>query len=209
MTMEIRLMKAAPDAASPERLQAARSVAQDPDAPRRILANPPDGRVELPASYLHQIADQAPRQASPEERDSWLAARMEALREAEAWGESVFGGPDIDPYELTWAELLDRYDALAATDQEQWDAAFRTLALEWVDATAAEFGGATDTRWSSGWNECVERFPTVDGGELLVCAVDELDVGEGVPKWFEAVSFLLWEVADAAGFREPSHLEAS
>lgn len=212
MGIEIRLLKADPDAATPARIEAAYEIAQDPDAPRRALANGPSDRAVAPMEFAGQMANQPPRSMPPDAADAWRTNWIQRLESVDHryWerllGSLAGGAGSLE--DLTPAQRREAYDGLSVKQRYSWDAAFLDSAIEWVGVAAAQFGGKGDVPWASGWNQNVRAIETQEGGQLLICAATD-PVFDGVPMWFEAVEFALAEVADAAGFREPSrfHVE--
>jgi hypothetical protein len=96
------------------------------------------------------------------------------------------------------------YDAMAPEVREAWEDAFRQVASDWLDAAAAGFGRDDDVARAGGWVQEAIAYWTVDGGQLLICAADDNRAYDGVASWFESALFVLGEVAEAAGFYEPS-----
>jgi hypothetical protein len=92
---------------------------------------------------------------------------------------------------------------MAPAAHEAWVATFRQIAGDWLDAAAAVFGG-DDLARAGGWGEETTAYSTVDGGQLLLSAADDNQDYDGVVKWFESALFVLAEVAEVAGFHEPS-----
>lgn len=66
------------------------------------------------------------------------------------------------------------------------------------------FAGATDLPQAGMWREQVVQYYTADGGQLLICAADDRYDYDGAAAWFESVLFVLGQVADVAGFQEPT-----
>jgi hypothetical protein len=216
--IDIMLLKAAADACSPGRLQRAKEVASDPEAPRRALVGMPGERAAPPQDYLDAIVTLPPvgLYGSPAGA-TWLGERHQRLAGAslELDGRAVLaaGVDGADPEEgLSERALEDRlagYDAMPEPSRDAWVAAFRQIAADWLDAAAAEVAEATDLPRAAGWEYEAVSYPTVDGGQLLVCAADDNDAYAGVAAWFESALFVLGEVAAAAGFHEPTRFDVS
>jgi hypothetical protein len=216
--IDIMLLKAAPDACSPGQLQRAREVASDPDAPRRALVGMPGERAAPPQDYLDAIVTLPPVDLYGSSAGAtWLRERQQRLADAslELDGRAVLaaGIDGADPEEglgeLALGDRLAGYDALPEPVREAWIEAFRQIAADWLDAAAAEFAEATDLPRAAGWGYEAVSYPTVEGGQLLVCAADDNDAYEGVAAWFESALFVLGEVAAAAGFHEPTRFDVS
>jgi hypothetical protein len=211
--IDIMVLKAASDAASVERIAAARELAYDPDAPRRALRGMPGDRAASPSDYLDTILTLPPvaLSASKEDWTGWQRARERRLKERveiDLGPLLARGVPGADPEEgIQQIDAEDRvagYDAMAPEDRDAWVEAFRQIANDWLDAAAADFGGADDLPRACGWTYEAIAYPTVDGGGLLICAADDNRNYDGVASWFEAALFVLAEVAKVAGFHEPS-----
>jgi hypothetical protein len=209
VTIDIMLLVAERDAGSAKRLRAARLVAEEPEAPRRALASMPAGRAAPPDHYEGAIltvpaADDVVRTPRPE---TALARRLgddAGFDLGRVLASKVSGvDPDESLSELTTSERLAGYDALSPADRRAWDATFRAVAADWIAATSAEFAGDDTAGRAGGWQQQVVSYPTESGGQLLICAADDSGVYDGVAAWFEATLFVLAEVAEAAGFREP------
>jgi hypothetical protein len=93
---------------------------------------------------------------------------------------------------------------MAPDDRAAWVGAFRQIASDWLDAAAADFGGADDLPRACGWTYEAIAYRTVDDGKLLICAADDNRAYDGVASWFEAALFVLAEIAEVAGFHEPT-----
>jgi hypothetical protein len=211
--IDIMVLKAASGAGSPERIAAARETATDPDAPRRALVGMPGDRAAPPSDYLDAILTVPPAamSASREGRTSWYERRQRRLEgrvEVDLGAALARGVPGADPddgiQQIDAENRVVGYDAIDPEVREAWGDAFRQLASDWLDAAAAEFGGADDLARAGGWGQEAIAYWTVDGGQLLICAADDNRDYDGVAAWFESALFVLGEVAEAAGFHEPT-----
>jgi hypothetical protein len=211
--IDIMVLKAAGDAASVERIAAARELAGDPDAPRRALRGMPNDRAASPSDYLDTILTLPPAvlSASKEDWTGWHQTRERRLKqrvEIDLGPLLARGVPGANPDEgIQQIDAEDRvagYDAMAPEDRAAWVGAFRQIANDWLDAAAADFGGADDLARAGGWTYEAIAYRTVDDGKLLICAADDNRNYDGVTAWFESALFVLTEVAEVAGFHEPT-----
>ena len=195
MSYDIMILKADVDAASPGRLEAARVIADDTAAPRRALLHD-EHRAEAPEERLEQFRDDV--HAEPADGDvDWV----QVFAELAGVDHGLGGLGDLAPDERAGA-----YDRLPTDLRRRWDDAFRRVAHRWIDFASDVI--AADRHRMVDYH--VAQIGTVDGGRLLVCAVDEDGYGlNDVPYWFEAVLFSLAEIADAAGYREPSRYDVT
>ena len=212
MGLDLLVLKADPDVASPQRLAAAREFAAEPSAPRRALVELGWERATSPTNYLGEFATAPPAELDRDAARSWLTARPDVLSTGFDGTAAIAAQLDIsDPvsglFELTEDERLAGYDALPDADQSRWVAAFQAIATEWLDVAAAMLAGATDLPQAGAWHEQVVQYHTTDGGLLLICAVDDRGDYAGAAAWFESVLFVLGEVADIAGVREPTSFD--
>lgn len=213
--IDIMLLKAAHDACTPDRLERAREIANDPEAARRALVEMPSDRAAPPHDYLDAILTVPPQDTvGSGAAAAWFDGRARRLTDAddEPEGRGAVAAaagvhPDESLGELLPDERLAGYDALSPTVRDTWDDAFRRIAADWLDAAAAEFGEANHLPRAGGWGQEAVAYGTVDGGQLLICAADDNGVYEGVCSWFESALFVLAEVAAAAGFHEPTRLD--
>ena len=217
MWLDFMLLKAVEGAASPERLRAARDIADDPEAPRRALVCQRLGRAAPPNDYVEMISDTPPQdiRLDPYQAKAWNAARATAapVEWFDARSALVRHVPSEDPddglSEVSPENRLAGYDTMDDSDRRAWDAAFHTIASDWLDVVQAEFAGADDKPTASGWGRQTVTYYTRDGGLLLICAAPEGGDYTGVAAWFEAALFVLGEVAEAAGIVEPTYFDVT
>jgi hypothetical protein len=213
--LDFMLLKAAVDAASPERIEAAQQVAVDPAAPRRALVQAREDEVSPPMDYLGEIADMPPRQLwrDPQAVRAWQQERARRTPVTDLDGRAALLArvPEADPGDGIFLIPPERrfagYDAMSAQQRASWQAAFRSVASEWLGVAQAEFAAADDEPTASEFGYQSVTYRTADGGLLLICAAPESAPYHGVAAWFEAALFVLGEVAEAAGFTQPSHFD--
>jgi hypothetical protein len=213
--IDIMMLKAAADACSPERLKRARAVAADPAAPRRALVGMPGDRAAHPHDYLDAIVTLPPQDAfGTSAVAEWFDARQRqpAVDGPEGRG-AVAAALGLDPdeslSELLPYQRLAGYDAMSEELRAAWNAAFRRIAVDWLEAAAAEFTDATYLPRAAGWGQEAVGYSTVDGGQLLICAVVDHGGYDSVAAWFESALFVLAEIAEAAGFHEPVRFDVA
>ncbi|TVR32303.1 MAG: hypothetical protein EA388_12215 [Nitriliruptor sp.] len=215
--LDIMMLKAVPDACSDVRLERARRVAADPEAPRRALVSMPDQRAAPPHDYLDAIATLPPADTyGTPAADAWFAGRQQRLNDVDAFAAraaitaAVDGAhPDDGLSEIDLDDRIAGFEAMPDADKQAWGEAFRQIATDWLDTAAAEFADARDQPRTAGWGHEAVTYRTVDGGLLLVCAADDGGAYDGVAAWFEATLFVLAEVAEAAGVHAPTRFDVT
>lgn len=167
----------------------ARSVANDPGAPRRALTSE---RAVVPGQLAGTFGGRSTEAVHDEDWNDRVTAHLVAT--------AGFG--EID--EITPEQRVLAYEAMHDEMRSEWDRHWRHDALSWIDAVPDLFGPevVSQRHGPTGWPGA-RVYDTVDGGRLLVCPYED-DRFEGLPAWCEAIRFGLHEVAAAAGVNVPT-----